>query len=196
MIKLDYGKYKNARNASWRCLLDYGIDRLPVMVTDIINQSNNIRLFKDSNVHILKKDEIGRTIIHNSIFEIVYKDIEPSYRCRFTISHELGHIFLGHLMVNTPMYRTFSENDDNESAANVFARDLLAPACVLHELNLTKAEDISQVCNISLRSAEIRAERMQLLENRNAWYLHPLERQVYKQFENFIKENRSKTGSL
>jgi len=194
---LDYGKYKNARNASWQCLLDYGIDRLPVMITHIIKQSNNIRLFKDSNAHILKKDEIGRTIIHNSIFEIIYKDIEPSYRCRFTIAHELGHIFLGHLMISTPMYRTFTNLDEYESAANVFARDLLAPACVLHELNIHSADNIARLCNISKQSAEIRAERMQLLEIRNAWYLHPLEIQVYRQFENFIKENNhSKSTSL
>lgn len=129
---MDYGKYKNARNASWQCILDFNVNKLPVIVTDIIKKSENIRLFKDSDVHMLEEGESGKTILHNGFFEIVYRDTEPSYRCRFTISHELGHIFLGHLLINTPVYRTFAIRDDLESSANVFARDLLAPACVLH----------------------------------------------------------------
>ena len=192
MISLDYGKYKDARNASWQCILDFNINKLPVMVTDIIKKSESIRLFKESDVHMLENSESGKTILHNGFFEIVYRDTEPSYRCRFTISHELGHIFLGHLLINTPVYRTFAVRDDLESSANVFARDLLAPACVLHELHATTAEEIAKICNISMQAAKNRAERMQVLEARNTYYLHPLERQVRQQFEQFIEEYRSK----
>lgn len=192
MISLDYGKYKDARNASWQCILDFNINKLPVMVTDIIKKSESIRLFKESDVHMLENSESGKTILHNGFFEIVYRDTEPSYRCRFTISHELGHIFLGHLLINTTVYRTFAVRDDLESSANVFARDLLAPACVLHELHATTAEEIAKICNISMQAAKNRAERMQVLEARNKYYLHPLERQVRQQFEQFIEEYRSK----
>ena len=184
---MDYGKYKNARNASWQCILDYNINQLPVMVTDIINQSKNIMLFKNSKVNLLNNDDSGMTICEKGRFKIIYRDTESSKRCRFTIAHELGHIFLGHLIVNTPLYRTFKIQDDTESQANVFARDLLAPACVLHELQALSAVDISKLCNISLDSATFRAERMRELEIRNAWYLHPLERKVREQFEDFIK---------
>lgn len=131
------------------------------------------------------------TIVDNGLFIIIYRDTEPSHRCRFTIAHELGHIFLGHLLINTTAYRTFAVRDDNESAANVFARDLLAPACVLHELNVLSAKDISKLCNISLEAATYRAKRMHELEIRNTWYLSPLERQVYKQFERFIKDKNA-----
>lgn len=191
VINLDYGKYKDARNASWQCILDFNVDRLPVMVTNIIKKSENIRLFKDSDVHILKNGEIGKTILHNGFFEIVYRDTEPSYRCRFTISHELGHIFSGHLLINTPVYRTFAIQNDTESSANVFARDLLAPACVLHELQVLTAPEISQLCNISLEAATYRAERMKELERRNSFYKHPLERKVVKQFTDFISKNKN-----
>lgn len=193
---MDYGKYKDARNASWQCILDFNINKLPVMVTDIIKKSESIRLFKDSDVHMLEEGESGKTILHNGFFEIVYRDTEPSYRCRFTISHELGHIFLGHLLINTPVYRTFAVRDDLESSANIFARDLLAPACVLHELHATTAEEIAKVCNISISAAVVRSERMQVLEARNKYYLHPLERRVREQFENYIKENHSQSCNL
>ena len=184
---MDYGKYKNARNASWQCILDYNINSLPVIVTNIIRQSDNIKLMKNSEVKKLPNDKSGITIKKKDIFYIIYRDTEPSRRCRFTIAHELGHIFLGHLLINTPVYRTFAVRNDNESAANVFARNLLAPACVLHELKVFTARDIANLCNISLEAATYREKRMRELEMRNAWYLHPMEEQVYKQFEMYIK---------
>lgn len=75
--KLNYGKYKNARNASWQCLLDFKIDKLPVLVTDIIYQCNNIRLIKDSHAKILA-DKSGMTLAEGDVFTIIYKDTEPS----------------------------------------------------------------------------------------------------------------------
>ena len=187
---MDYGKYKNARNASWQCILDYNINSLPVIVTNIIRQSDNIKLMKNSEVKKLPNDKSGITIKKKDIFYIIYRDTEPSRRCRFTIAHELGHIFLGHLLINTPVYRTFAVRNDNESAANVFARDLLAPACVLHELKAFTARNIANLCNISLEAATYREKRMKELELRNAWYLHPMEEQVYKQFETYIKNKK------
>lgn len=185
---MDYGKYKTARNASWQCLIDYNISELPIRVTHFITCSQDIKLIKNSSIQLLNNDESGMTILDNDMYFIVYKDSESPYRCRFTIAHELGHIFLGHLTITTQKYRTFVNNDENENAANIFARDLLAPACVLHELKISKAEDIARICNISMQAAEIRAERMAILEKRNAWYKNPIEKQVFYQFERFINE--------
>ena len=66
----------------------------------------------------------------------------------------------------------------------------LPTACVLHELQATTAEQIAKICNISMQAAKNRAERMQVLEARNKYYLHPLERKVREQFDSFIKENK------
>ena len=186
---MNYGIYKNARNAAWQCIVDFKINSLPVMVSKIA-KSAGITLFRNSDSNILEADQSGKTIIQNDKFYVIYRDTESSSRCRFTIAHELGHIFLGHLMINTPQYRTFKIQNDTESAANVFARDLLAPACVLHELRAVSASDISKLCNISLEAATYRAERMHELELRNAWYLHPLERKVREQFDDFIKSKK------
>lgn len=183
---MDYGKYKNARNAAWQCILDYDIRTLPVTVTNIIRKSNDINLVKNSDVNILQNDASGVTIVNNNSFIIVYRDTDSSQRCRFTIAHELGHILLGHMLVDQIAYRTFAVQNDTESAANVFARDLLAPACVLHELQILTAAEISMLCNISLEAATYRANRMQELEKRNAFYKHPLEKKVLRQFKFYI----------
>lgn len=71
--------------------------------------------------------------------------------------------------------------------ANIFARDLLMPAVVLAKTNITTASEISNICKVSNQSAEIRADRLAELIQRNKFGMSPLERQVHKQFDNYIK---------
>lgn len=78
---------------------------------------------------------------------------------------------------------TCGDEDETERVAI----DLLAPACILLGLDLHTPEEISAVCNIFIISAKIRAERMKIFYARGKFLLHPLEKRVYKQFEEFIK---------
>lgn len=185
-----YAKYKNVRNASWQAFIDFGIDKLPVSV-NVIAKMLDIKVIKNSDIHELKKGERGVTMEINGKWYIVFDDNEPVPVCRFTVAHELGHILLGHTMYQKKKYRTFVFRDEEEQEADMFAVRLLAPACVLHELQVLNSNDIAQLCNISLQSAMYRAERMKELEKRNKWYTHPLEQQVYNQFEKFINSKNS-----
>ena len=110
-----------------------------------------------------------KTIVNNQCYIIVDDKLSIAVQ-RYSIAHEIGHILLG----------------DGEYEAERFAIDVLAPACVLWGLNLHTAEDIAHVCNISIPSARIRAERMAVLYDRNMFLSHPLERQVFSQFKDFI----------
>lgn len=186
---MNYGIYKKARNASWQCLIDYKITELPVNVKNIAQQAN-IKILNNSDVNILKPLENGISILRKNKWFIIIDDENTIQRCRFTIAHELGHIFLGHPLRDGEYHtRKFDINrPQTESEADIFASRLLAPACVLWGLNLHKAEDIAKYCNISITAAKIRAERMELLYERNKFLLSSLERQVYKQFENFIEK--------
>jgi len=60
----------------------------------------------------------------NNFFIFYNEDVETEERKTWTISHELGHIALGHA----------TQCDDNEIEANFFASQLLAPQCVLKEI--------------------------------------------------------------
>lgn len=186
-----YGKYKNVRNSAWQALLDFNVTKLPISVNSIAKQLG-IKVIKNSDIHELQNGERGATILKNEHWYIVFDDTKSVPVCRFTVAHELGHILLGHILVTGTKYRTFEKRDEEEQAADMFAARLLAPACVLHELHATTAEEIAKVCNISISAAVVRSERMQVLETRNKYYLHPLERQVRQQFEQFIEEYRSK----
>lgn len=184
-----YGKYKNVRNSAWQALLDFNVTKLPVSVNSIAKQLG-IKVIKNSDIHELQNGERGATILKNEHWYIVFDDTESVPVCRFTVAHEIGHILLGHVLINGFKYRTFAKRDEEEQTADMFAARLLAPACVLHELHATTATEIAKICNISMPAAEKRAERMAILEARNKYYLHPLERKVREQFDSFIKENK------
>jgi Zn-dependent peptidase ImmA (M78 family) len=184
-----YGKYKNIRNAVWQVIIDYNITELPVSVNQLSKQLD-IKIIKNSDIHELKQGERGITMEIDGKWYIVFDDTESVPVCRFTIAHELGHILLGHMLTQKTKYRTFAIRDELEQSADMFAIRLLAPACVLHELQVLMVDDIARLCNISKISAGFRAERMQILEKRSKWYSHPLEREVYKNFEDFINNYR------
>ena len=82
----------------------------------------------------------------------------------------------------------YKEKPEEETKADMFAARLLALACVLWGLRLHSENDISQICNISYQAATYRAQRMELLYKRNKFLTSQLERKVYSNFEDFIKQ--------
>lgn len=185
-----YGSYKNARNAAWQCLIDFDIKELPVKPSMIAKQLG-IKIIKNSSINELSEGESGATYLIKSKWYIVYNDTEPRQRCRFTVAHELGHILLGHIMCDKHYARTFDTSRPTiEQEADVFAARLLAPACVLWGLDIHTAREISELCDISLTAAQVRAERMEILYSRNKFLTSPLEKKVYSNFQSYIQQKR------
>lgn len=124
---------------------------------------------------------------------LVYDDTMPLARVRFTVAHELGHIFLGHeLEAGFSHYRKIREGKPKEETqADEFAAHLLAPACVLWALNITSTEDIAALCCISKQAAHTRAQRMAVLRGRNMFLTHPLERKLFAAFEPWIEKQKN-----
>ena len=106
-------------------------------------------------------------------------------RRRFTIAHELGHCLLNHDL-HKIKYRNseidLSSDSIEEMQANVFARDILMPAVVLHFEKCLNYKDIMTLCEVSKTSAKIREERMKILEERNKFCISKKEKEVYKNF--------------
>jgi len=184
VINLTYAIYKNARNASWQCLIDCNIIELPIKPVQIAD-CYDIRCKKTDEV-ILNHASGEIRIVNNQI--CIFTDgSQAAERRRFTIMHELGHYLLGHLG-DIPLSRSYSSiRPEEEQAADRFAVGMLMPACVLWGLNIHDPEEIVKLCSVSMQAAEIRAERMEVLYRRNKFLTHPLERQVYKQFQQFIE---------
>lgn len=184
MLSDFYGIYQKTRNAAWQFLIDYNIQELPLDLNPIIEKIGVQIKYGDER--LLKPNQRGLTAISGTETYIVVRKKSSTAETRYTIAHELGHSYLGHLLTDSGYIQT----DASEYQAERFAIDILAPACVLWGLNLHTANEISQVCNISISAAKIRAERMEILYRRNKFLTHPLERQVYKQFLNFINKNK------
>lgn len=194
-----YQNYKNARDRAWKTLIECIVNQLPVNLAVIAN-SYNISIIKYSQSNGTFTGDGFSTMIDGKLI-IYYNDIDyPITRQRFTIAHELGHCLLGHVLEGEKTFRFNSEsdkyNDPEEIQANVFARDILMPATVLHSLNANSAEDIAKICNVSMQSAEIRYKRLMELNKRGMYNTHPLERQVYGQFKDYIEKECKIRNSL
>ncbi len=186
-----YGRYKGVRDSAWQCLIDFNITELPVDLLRIAKEAD-IKVIKNSIVNEFTGCESGACILKGDKWYIVYDDECTIGRRRFTIAHELGHIFLGHELINGYHGRTIAtDKPQSEKEADMFAARLLTPACVIWGLGLHTAEEISKLCGVSLTSAQARAERMKILYQRQKFLTSSLERQVYEQFKKFIVENRS-----
>lgn len=199
--------YKNSRDAAWQILINNKVSSLPVSVEKIC-RNEKIKLFTyGEGENIIKKLNLSDNTVSNDAFGIgrviFYDDTKPKTRQRFSIAHEIGHIVLHlHNQIGPTVLNREISCDDNplESEANIFASRILAPLCVLHYLNVSSAEEISEICNISLIAAQIRYQRLCEIRNRDlemkkikgygCFLLSPLECAVYNNFKAYISENK------
>ena len=174
---MNYKYYKIARDKAWQTLIETNVNSLPINLKDVFSYYNiNLKTFINSSDEAFIKNN---TVYFNKSYNIK--------RVRFTLAHELGHILLKHENL-THTVHTYKNIE--EFQANIFARGLLMPAIVLKEINCIEAQDIANICNVSLQTARYRAERMQELLRRNKFKLSPLERQVHSNFKDFINSNK------
>lgn len=182
---MDYRDYQNARDMTWRILLDMNVTRLPVMVGQLCRELGVIVKYEDG-------DGDGRSVMVDGKPVIMLSSRCTAERQRFTCAHELGHVLLGHVGKYRLVNREPSPGDNPiEKAANVFASRLLAPACVLWGCGVRTPEEIAALCRISYQAARFRAERMELLYRRGKFLTSPMERVLYERFLPFILEYRS-----
>lgn len=186
---------------AWRVLIECEIKSLPINLNVIIKYYNirvifysHSKLYKIFNPEKISEDGFA-TVINGQKTIFINDNIHTRGRRRFTLGHELGHVLLNHTLDDIIVPRKTYEYDDEmkplEMQANVFSRDILAPACILNALGITTADKIMKICNISGISAEIRLERLIKLREQDKFLYSPLEQQVYKQFKGFIDNNRN-----
>ena len=197
--------YKKSRDAVWQILIKNKISSLPISVEKIC-RSECVRLLTyREGAKIIERLSLEDHTKDNDAFSfsriIFYDDRTTLARQRFSVAHELGHIFLHQPTYPTVLNREISPNDDPmEAEANVFASRLLAPMCVIHFLNLSTPQEIAELCQISRTAAEIRYQRLCLIRERDrkmvgtkgygCFLLSPLERKVYSRFKRYISKNQ------
>lgn len=185
-----YGAYKGVRNSAWQVLLDFSIHSIPVDVVSIAC-SSDITIIKNSEVDELKSSEVGASILSEDKWYIIYDDTVSKGRIRYTIAHELGHIFLGHPLKLGYHTRTFdTDKPEAEQEADMFAIRLLVPACVVWGLGLHTPAEIEKTFDVSHSAAKARASRMRLLYERDRFLTSNLEKRVYENFRDYILKQK------
>jgi len=205
-----YGQYQNARDAAWRALLELPEKKLPVDVDALAKKLGvEIHPFPGKEqvlLHNLVNRAAGGPCVSLRIRRAWHifvrpKSLDESHR-RFAIAHELGHLLLTHETETlAPGVRCFAARENvgdvlddpqelEDYTADMFAIRLLAPACLLHEMHVDSSGEIVRLCGLPPHAASIRAERMQLLNERDAYYTHILETKVRNAFLPWLNNAR------
>lgn len=198
---------------TWRVLLDCGIQELPVRVS-VICRVLGVRLCSYAQGYPLIRQFGLGAHTHGSdgfLFRmdkvpvIFYNQSRPVGRQRFTVAHELGHLLLGH---TGPLLNREPDPGDSptERAANAFAGNLLAPACVLRALEVQSAFSVARLCDLTPRCARFRMEQLSRLYEKDAQWLEergrsyffqsPAEWTLYRRFEPFIRAEKAREQAL
>ncbi len=119
----------------------------------LVSYRTMTEVYDISTVGLYTKSRLGFSFCENGRFVIAINECScGERRRRFTVAHEIGHCVLGHL--------SRESSAENEREADRFAAELLAPICVLRECGITRAEEISRLCGISMAAAEIALKRL------------------------------------
>ena len=197
-----YGQYQDARDAAWRALLELPEKKLPVDVDALAKKLGvEIHPFPGKEQALLRNlvnraaDGPCVSLRIRRAWHIFLRPraLDESHR-RFAVAHELGHLLLAHETETlAPGVRCFAARENTgdvlddpqeleDYTADLFAIRLLAPACLLHEMHVDTSGGIIRLCGLPPRAAAIRAERMQLLNERDVYYTHILETKVRNAF--------------
>ena len=207
-----YRYYQEARDTAWRALLRLKDKRLPVDAEALAKAVGmEVLPFPDATENprlaaLLAGEEKAAAVslrIRGKWHMFLREDMLDDSQRRFAVAHELGHLLLGHeTRMVSPGVRAFESRENAgdvledpedlaDYAADIFAVRLLAPACLLHELHIDSSSGIAALCGLPPRAAALRAERMELLNQRDAFFTHALERQVRDQFLPYLRSRQS-----
>lgn len=169
-----YARYEYCNKRACEFLEEFHIKSFPVDVKSIIHQkkwglveySELMKQFHCNRSHVIHYlgSEDGFTIWDGYNYTISYND-DPilGARTRFTLMHEIGHIYLHHLIDfdATKIYRgslTKQENKVLENEANAFARNVLVPTSMLQHLKNKDIYNIATQFGITPTAAQTRLD--------------------------------------
>ena len=94
---------------------------------------------------------------------ILYNNAMNQGRVRWTISHEIGHICIGHLEIIEEAEIAYSEWQEPynqfESEADYFAWNLIAPLPIMREMSIHSAAEIQSTYGLSSQATALQFDR-------------------------------------
>lgn len=127
----------------------------------VVRQAPGTEMQDASSKAFIERTEIGRQYV------IVYNKDEITYRNRFAVAHELGHLVLGHLKESsdTLIHHDFTESTREKELANAFALSLLLPEKMVRWLfpAAKTIQEFAMAFGISIQAATDRVKQLRLL---------------------------------
>lgn len=169
-----YARYDYCAKRACEFLEEYNISSYPIDVEKIITDNHwgltpysllmeQFNCDRETVIRCLRSKD-GYTQLDKDNYSIAYND-DPTLgdRKRFTLMHEIGHIYLNHLIDFdiTLLYRGSLSQDENkvlENEANAFARNVLTPVSLVQQLTDKSPENISAKFGITYHAASTRQD--------------------------------------
>lgn len=177
-----------------KTLLTHNITKLPVEADTIIdmirsykynvkcieNCKENLKdVLTELNMYNKLKDKCGYSININNLKTVFYSKSLTLQQQTEVLAHELAHIVLNHISDNGVL--GYSNNitllDSQEKEADDFARELLAPACVINK----RCRTLEEIKNYTLLSDE--NAKIQYTQSRKYKCRTDTERELIKKFQ-------------
>lgn len=148
-------------------LLNQGIATLPVNPFDIALQNGwrvyrysefAVRIQRDVEYLQTNYDKDGFTFWskRDNNFIICYNESASQEESRWTLTHEIGHIYLRHISEACPLLaRNGISNPLYEIEAERFTRRVLCPPVVLNDCEASGPEEVVNLCGIPEPRAEM-----------------------------------------
>lgn len=199
-------RYKFIKNTVNNLFIQLGINSYPINLINIFSKIKNCRVVSYSN-HMKKYNLTETEVIQHfgsaegctiynfkkNRYLVFYNDLNIYYkkpaRRRWTLAHELGHIFLCHHIISnkTKIFRNTLTDDEYrwmEVEANRFASLLLANPAILHKLNIKNNIDIMNICKLSEEASIYRYK--EYLKWKKRKYMNCSDIKIIYQFHDFI----------
>lgn len=200
----------------WDILIAAEAKALPVKIGGIcrachviaLSYTDGTEFIRENDLSVYAEEDAFTTKIQGR-YVIFYRDDMTVAEMRAAIMHEVAHLILGHMNVESSAYDGTAtmwnkvadkEPDVIEEAALAFSSAVLAPACVLWALKVSRASEIEKRAAITKKMAKARAERMAELYEREKEFIaykgkscflqSERERTVFENFKAYIASNK------
>lgn len=122
-----------ARRVAAKLIKDVKVDSAPIILNSLYHHARKEfdLVIQGANEEVTgpKLDALTKRI--GSEIYIIYNQTKHSNRQRFSVAHELGHLYLGHVHKTSKI--EINASDKNEVEANHFAAHLLIPPSLLRK---------------------------------------------------------------
>lgn len=170
-------------DVAWNIITELGISTFPVDPFQLLDKlsvryctiGEISKLTGYSRMDIMRsviKSIDGGTLYVDGNIVVVYNErIRSTQRIRWTITHELAHIWLGHFDI--PNLTSLSDEKRNvlDREADYVTKEVLAPLGLLGTLRITDSAGIRELCGLSKKAADIREGELRKLRDSRVYRL-------------------------